>query len=179
MAARAVPVVRVDYPKLWFVVGAAVLAAATAYAAWSASDSIEDFGMAFWTGAAAVTGTLMAAFFLPPLFTSHRLGAKGIRVRMGLLIDVTIPYEWVSEVRTTTVKRGAMSFGLGVRYSGITATAFVLSNFTDLIALRLDTEHQLGGFLRPKVSQVVLSVKDPEGTMRVIRERSGSGPTEE
>lgn len=179
MAARAVPVVRVDYPKPWFVVGAAALAAATAYSAWSASVSMEDFGVAFWTGAAVVTGVLMAAFFIPPLFTSHRLGAKGVRVRMGLLIDITVPYEWITDVRTTTVKRGALSFGLGVKYSSAVATAFVLSTFTDLIALRLDSEHKLGGFLRPEVSQVVLSVKDPEGTMRVIRERSGLGRTED
>jgi len=179
MAARAVPVVRVDYPKLWFAVGTGALAAATAYAAWSALVSVEDFGAAFWTASAVATGILMAVFFLPPLLTSHRLGAKGVRVRMGLLMDALVPYEWVTEARATTVKRGTLSFWLGVKYSGAMSTVFVLSSTEGLIALRLDSEHDLGGFLRPKVSQVVLSVKDPGGTMSIIRERSGLGRTED
>lgn len=172
MAARAVPVVRVGYPKLWFVVGTVALAAATAYAAWSALVSIEDFGTMFWTGTAVVAGALMGLLFLPPIFTSHRLGAREVRLRMGLLMNVAVPYEWITEVRTTTVKRGTLSFGLGVRYSSVMSTVFALSSTEGLIALRLDSDHDLGGFLRPRVSQVVLSVRDPEGVMSVIRERS-------
>ena len=173
MAAKAVPVVRADYPKTWFAAGATALAGAAAYSAWSALDSIEEFGRYFWGGAAVLACILLFAIFLPPLFTSHRLGARGIRVRMGLLIDVTVPYEWIVETRHASVKRGTLSFGLGVKYSGASDTVYVLSTSSNLISVVLDAKHGLGGFMRPDVSQLVLSVKDPSTVMDVIRERSG------
>jgi hypothetical protein len=94
-----------------------------------------------------------------------------MRVRMGLLINATVPYESVTEVRETSVKRAALSVGLGVKYSSILATVFVVSSFGDFVSVKLDKPRRLGGLMGPEVSQIVLSVSDKALLMTTLEER--------
>lgn len=171
MTARAVPAVRIDYPKHWFMVGSAMLVFVIAYATYSYTVALEDFARYFWLGAGAAAGAVLLLFFGPPLFTHHLLGEKGMRVRMGLLINATVPYESVTEVRETSVKRASLSVGLGVKYSSILATVFVVSSFGDFVSVKLDKPRRLGGLLGPEVSQIVLSVSDKALLMATLEER--------
>ncbi|OGS52036.1 MAG: hypothetical protein A3K75_05115 [Euryarchaeota archaeon RBG_13_61_15] len=175
MPARALETVRIDYPKHWFVLGTVVLSAVIAFGAYSAYCAIEDFTRYFWAGACVLTGLMLSLFFVPPLFTHHLAGEKGLKVHMGLLINETVPYAWISDIKDTYVKRGGMTVGVGVRYFGIMRTVFVTSSFRDLVTIKFGSAHVLGKLLKKDVEQIVLSVKDKGTLTRMLRERTGLG----
>ena len=84
---------RVDYPKQWFVLGTIGGAFDTAAIVYMGVSAKEDFGRAFWFGFAAVEGVLLFLFLVPSLLTHHLAGEKALRLRMGVLLDATVPYD--------------------------------------------------------------------------------------
>jgi len=176
MTSRVAAPVRIDYPKHWFVLGLTVYVPVVAVLAFLSYTTVETFWRGFWIVSCAAIGVLFFVFLVPPLFTSHLAGDKGLRLRMGLLVNTVVPYAWVRDVREAHVSRGGMSVGIGVKYAGRMGTLFVTSSFRDLVALRLDGNRRVGGSWRPPVSQIVLSVSDRDEFMRLVRERS---PAEE
>jgi len=164
--------VRIDYPKHWFVVGLAVYVPVVAVLGFLAYSTVETFWRGFWIASCAAIGSLFFLFLVPPLFTAHLAGDKGLRLRMGVLVNAVVPYAWIQDVREAHVSRGGMSVGIGVKYAGRMGTLFVTSSFKDLVALRLDGDRRIGGSWRPPVSQIVLSVSDRDAFMRLVRERA-------
>jgi hypothetical protein len=107
------------------------------------------------------------------VFTKHLLGAKGIRIRMGLLINVSVPYSWMKEVKETTVRSGGLRIGIGVKYSPIMSTVFVTSSFMNLVSIRLDKEHEFGRLPKRRIDQIVLTVNDLNSFIKTIRQKAG------
>lgn len=169
----AVQTVRVDYPKLWFTLGSAADIAAMVTMLYLAYDSVELFGQAFWAACALVICVPILLVLFPPVFTCHYVGEKGLRLRMGLLMNATVPYRYMRGVSDSKVSYGPLMVGVGVKYVPKRKLVFVTSSFKDLVAIRLDGPQQLGSPLRPLVDQVVLSVKDKEGFVALIKDRAG------
>lgn len=148
---------RMDYPKHWFLMGSITWAIATFALFYLAASSKEPVIADLWLVVGFAEGILLFLFFVPPLFTYHIAGEKSIRLRMGLLIDATIPYSWIREVKEVSVTWGGVRVGIGVRYAFITRTLYVTTEFDDLVSLRLDGPHAIGRLLRHQVEQIVLS----------------------
>ncbi len=174
MNAKKVQPTRIDYPKHWFLLGTAVWASAAALLGYLAWTSVEGSVMIFWLLMAAFEGVVLGYLFVVPLFTHHMLGAKGLRLRMGLLVNETIPYDWIREVRETSITWGGVRVGVGVRYSPIMKILFVTSAFQSLVAIKLDSEHKLGRPFKRPVQEIVLSVHSASVFMDQLRDRAGA-----
>ncbi len=163
---------RMDYPKHWFVLGSFVWAVATFMLFYLATTSKEDGVRDMWLALGSVEGALLFLFFVPPLFTYHVAGERSIRLRMGLLMDATIPYSWIREVRETTVRWGAVRVGIGVRYTTITRALYVTSEFEGLVSIGLDGPHTLGRVLKRQVEQIVLSSSFRQKLVHHLRDKA-------
>ncbi len=166
-------VVRIDYPKHWFVMGTFVWALLTFVLFYMASTTKEEFVRWIWNFAGGIVGVLLGLFFVPPLFTHNFAGEKSLRIRMGLLVDTTIPYVWVKRVRETSVRWGGVRVGIGVRYSPTTRTLFATTEFADLVALKLDKPHTMGRILKKQVEEVVLSTANKMELIDLVMSRAG------
>jgi hypothetical protein len=173
MPTVAVDAIRIEYPKRWFALGAAIDLVAMAAMIYLAYDSVEDFGRIMWSGCAVVICVPLLILFGTPLFTAHYIGEKGLRLRMGLLINTTVPYKHMKAVSDAQVSFGSIMIGIGVKHVSKGRTMFVTASFKDLISIRLDGPQQLGSPLRPLVENIVLTVKDKEGFVALIKDRAG------
>jgi hypothetical protein len=165
--------VRIDYPKHWFVMGTIGWAVATSVLFYLAATSKEDVIRTIWLVAGSHVGVLLGLFFIPPLFTYHMAGEKSLRLKMGLLIDVTIPYSWMKQVKETSVRWGGVRVGIGVRYSPITRMMFVTTSFDDLVSIRLDGPHAMGRLFKRQVEELVLSVSFRPKLVDLVKARAG------
>ena len=173
MNAKKVPATRIDYPKHWFLLWTIVWAVGTAVLLFLAYDSVEESTRIFWSAAAVFVGIIMFYLFVIPLFTFHIAGAKGLRLRMGVLIHETIQYEWIKEVKETSIHWGGVRVGIGVRYAPMMKALFVTSSFRSLVLIRLDKEHRLGRPIRRPVQEIILSVNSASSFIDTITQRAG------
>jgi len=174
MGPVAIQAVKIEYPKRWFAAGTAVDLIAMATMIWLALDSVEDFARILWSACAVLICIPLLFLFVPPMFTSHYAGEKGLHLRMGLLVNTTVPYRHIKGVADAKATFGSVMIGIGVKYVSKKKTVFVTASFKDLISIRLDGPQQFGTpLLRPVVEQIVLSVKDKEGFIAVIKDRAG------
>ena len=162
---------RIDYPKRWFLLMAIVMEGIVAWLLYSMIGAPEGLWRTFWMIFAPVVGVLAFLFLVPPLFTHHLAGDKSLRLRMGLLLDSTVPYAWIKDVKETSVSRGGLFVGIGVRYFPITKVLFVTSSFTNLAKVTFKEEHVMGRLLKRPVSEIVLSVSYLPALMEPIRVR--------
>ncbi len=172
MTAKKVQPTRIDYPKQWFMLGTFVWAVATVLLAYLAWSSISDAIRTLWIIIGLAEGILLGYLLVLPLFTHHMLGVKGLKLRMGLSINETIPYEWIREVRDASITWGAVRVGVGVRYSPIMKVMFVTSSFQSLVRLKLDREHRIGSPFKRPVEEIVLSVYSATQFMDQLKERT-------
>jgi hypothetical protein len=163
---------RIDYPKHWFVILFLVFEAVVVWLFYTAYSSAVGSWRTLWMVVSPSAGVVFLLFMLPPVFTHHLAGAKGILIRMGWLINTTIPYVWIANVKETSVHRGALSVGIGVRYFPISKALFVTSSFTNLVVLRLDGEHVIGRLRKRRVEEIVLSVSYIPAMMEAVKERA-------
>jgi len=173
MIAKKVPAVRIDYPKHWFLLGTLVWALGTGMLLYLAYDAVEESIRLFWVAATVFEGIVMFYLFVLPVFTYHIAGAKGLRLRMGALIHETIPYDWIKEVRETSIHWGGVRVGVGVRYAPIMKALFVTSSFRTLVLIKLDEEHRLGSPIKRPVKEIVVSVNSPSAFIDVVMQRTG------
>lgn len=173
MTARKSEPVRIDYPKRWFILLALLLEGLLAsmfYWAWQRPES----GLrSVWLVLAVALGTALFLFLVPPVFTHHLAGKRGIRLHMGLLLNTAIPYERIKAAKMTSVHRGGIRVGIGVRYFPVTQVLFVTSAFSGLVKLELDEPQMIGRILRRPVQEIVLSVSLVPAFMDLIAERAG------
>ena len=169
-----VEAVSIDYPKQWFIVGSVVVASAMGAMLFLAYDTIEEFGRTFWLVCAFGFGVPLLLMLVPPIFTCHYVGERSLKLKMGLLMNSTIPFTQIKDIRDHSIRFGAVSIGIGVRYIGGRSTVYVTSSFDNPIAIRLHGLQQLGRFLRPRVDTIVMNVKDKEGFVALIRDRIGA-----
>ncbi len=163
---------RIDYPKHWFVILFLVFEAVVVWLFYTAYSSPDGPWRTLWMVVSPAVGVVFLLFMLPPALTYHLAGEKGIRIRMGLLINTTIPYGWITEVKETSVHRGGLSVGVGVRYFPISKALFVTSSFTNLVILRLDREHVIGNIRKRRVEEIVLSVSYLPKMMETVKQRA-------
>jgi len=168
----AADAVRVDYPKQWFAVGTGIDAVAMATMLWLAHGSIEPFARTMWTACALLICVPLLFLFVPPMFTAHYVGDKGVRLRMGLLINTTVPYKYIINVSDARVTFGSVMVGIGVKYVSRKKIVFVTASFKDLVSIYLDGPQRIGGPLSPMVQQIVMTVKDKEGFVALIKDRA-------
>ncbi len=171
MVSRKIKTEIIPYPKHWFLVLAVIFESVIIY--WLALAILDENTVMreLWLALCPVVGTLLFLFLVPPLFTDHLAGERALRLRMGLLINQSIPYEWVREVKETSVNRGGLRVGIGVRYFPISRLLFVTSGFTSVAVLKLDCEHELGGIRRRQVDDIVLSVSNLPRFIEIMRSR--------
>ncbi len=165
--------VRVDYPKLWFATGSAADIAAMAAMLFLAYDSVETFARVFWAASALVVCVPILLVLFPPLFTCHYIGEMGLRLRMGLLMNTTVPFRLIKGIGESKVNYGPVMVGIGVKYVAKRRLVFVTSSFKHLVSIRLDGPQQLGSPIRPLVDQIIVSVEDREGFVALIKDRAG------
>lgn len=173
MAPVTAHAVRIDYPKRWFAIGAAFDIAVMAVMLFLAYDSVEDFARIMWSACAVGIGGPLLLLFVPPLFTSHHLGEKGMHLRMGLLVNTTVPYKYIKAVTDGRVSFGSVMIGIGVKYVAKRKTVFITASFRDLVSIKLDGPQQLGTPLRPLVENIVMTVTDKEGFVALVKDRAG------
>jgi hypothetical protein len=162
---------RIDYPKRWFVILILVFEAVVVWLFYTTYSNAVGAWRTLWMIVSPTVGIAFLLFLLPPVFTYHLAGEKGIRIRMGWLINTTIPYGWITDLKETSVRRGALSVGVGVRYFPISKALFVTSSFADLVILRLDGEHVIGRIRKHRVEEIVLSVSHIPAMMETVKER--------
>ncbi|MBE0517658.1 MAG: hypothetical protein IH630_00325 [Thermoplasmata archaeon] len=173
MHTLAVTANKLPYPKTWFVISTIVIAIIVSAMIYLAFDSLETFARYFWIAVAVLVGVPLFLLNIPPIFTDHYQGEKGLRLRMGLLMNSTVPYEWIIGVTDASVKFGSVRIGIGVKYVPKLKTVFVTSSFNDLVTLHLDGPRNLGGIMRPDVEKITLSVKDKEHFVSSVKARAG------
>ena len=159
--------VTIGYARRWFAVTCAICAAAIVVALFLAIDSLEDFTTGFWLAVAASVAVFLILFPLPCMFTHHTAGERFLRLRMGLLMKVDIPYLAIREVSRTRVYRGFLSVGLGVRFKPKTGVVHVVSSFDKVISLKMKSELKLRAW-RPPIHEMVLSVDDVDTAIDFI-----------
>ncbi|HUU07360.1 MAG TPA: hypothetical protein VMW88_03005 [Thermoplasmata archaeon] len=172
--AKKQPTVAIEYPKVWFGLGAVVCTAGIVSSAYLAYESPEEFTRTFWMIAGSALAIFLVVFIIPSLITTHVAGEKGLHLRMGVLINATVPYAAIREIAPDTVKRGALTVGIGVRHKEKQRTMFVVSSFKNLVIIRLNIDLKLGGLLGPTVAQIVLSVKDIDSFLSTVACMSGA-----
>ena len=165
--------VRIGYQRRWFIIGSAACAAIVVAAAYLAASAVEDFTSAFWLIVAAAVLALLLIFPLPCIFTHHVAGERMLRLRMGLIMKVDIPYLAIREVFRRDISRGFLSVGIGVRFKQKTGTVYVVSSFDNTLALKLKEDLKLRAW-RPPVHEIVLSVEDAEATIDLLSSRIAS-----
>ncbi|UCE44696.1 MAG: hypothetical protein JSU93_04600 [Methanobacteriota archaeon] len=165
--------VRIGYKRRWFAIGSAACAAIVVAAAYLAATAVEDFTSTFWLIVAAAVLALLLAFPLPCIFTHHVAGERMLRLRMGLIMKVDIPYLAMREISRRDLSRGFLSVGIGVRFKQKTGTVYVLSSFENTVALKLKEELKLRAW-RPPVHEIILSVEDAEATIDLLSSRIAS-----
>jgi hypothetical protein len=171
MGTRKIQAEVIRYPKHWFAVLALAFESVLMYLLATALVDPDTILREFWLVFCPIVAGLLFLFLVPPTMTNHLAGEKALRLRMGLLINQSIPYEWISEVRETSVSRGGLRVGIGVRYFPISRLLFVTSGFTSVVLLKLDGEHQLAGLMKRRVEEIVISVSDLPRFMEILRTR--------
>lgn len=172
MNARKAEPLMIDYPKHWFFILAVVFEGTLAWLAYTAYANAAGDWKLMWLVVSPVSGILIALFLVPPMFTHHLAGEKSLKLRMGLLINATIPYAWVRQVKHTSVHWGGIRVGIGVRYFHISRILLVTSSFTELVSIKFDEEHIMGGLRKRRVEEVVMSVKHAQPVIEALRERA-------
>jgi len=173
MGPVAISAIRVDYPKRWFSVGSAIVLIGTAVMLYLAIDAKEEFSRWFWVACAALVGGYLSALLVPPLFTSHQAGQKGLRLKMGLLMNMTIPYDNITDVREAALNLGGIRVGIGVKFVPSKGLVYVTSSFGALLAVSLKEPVDMGRFVQRSVHTIVLSVVDREGFVAIVKDRAG------
>jgi len=174
MSTRKIQAEVIRYPKHWFATLAIVLESALLFLLASALLDENTVLRSFWLAFCPVVAVLLFLFLVPPIFTNHLAGEKALRLRMGLLLNQSIPYGWVRDVKETSVSRGGLRVGIGVRYFPISRLLFVTSGFTSVALLRLDHEREMGGLMKRKVEEIVVSVSDLPRFVEMVRSRIGT-----
>jgi hypothetical protein len=174
MHAEKKPSFEVEYPKMSFKIGAVGSVIGIALCVYLSSEALEDFAQTVWLVTAVGLAVFLGTFITPCLLTSHAIGEKGVHLRMGLLINTTVPYDAIREMAPDTVRRAAFTVGIGVRHKERSGTVFVTSSFRNLVSIKLNRELKLGGILSPTVGQIVLSVKDVDGFLSTVATMSGA-----
>ncbi len=151
---------------------AIVVEGITAWLFYAALSFPEGSWRTIWLIVAPVLSVLAFLFLVPPLFTHHLAGEKGLRLKMGLLLDSTVPYAWIKDVKETAVSKGGLNVGIGVRYFPIAKALFVTSSFRNLAKVTLKEEHQMGRILKRPVSEIILSVSYMPALTEPIRVRA-------
>lgn len=159
--------VRIGYAKRWFILGNVACAAMITLALSLALVAVEDFTVAFWLVVAVSVAALLILFPLPCIFTYHIAGERSLRLHMGLIMKVDVPYSIIREALRGEIRRGILSVGIGVRYNDKTGTMFVVSSFDNIVLLKLGEELKVRAW-RPLVHEIVFSVKDAEGTIELL-----------
>lgn len=174
MTTRKIEAEVIRYPKHWFAVLAVIFESILLYLLGTALLDRDTILREFWLVFCPILAGLLFVFLVPPLFTNHLAGDKALRLRMGLLINQSIPYVWIREVKETSVNRGGLRVGIGVRYFSISRLLFITSGFTSVVRLSLDGEHQVGRFWKRRVEDIILSVSDLPHFTEVMRSRIAS-----
>ncbi len=173
MNARKVEAARIDYPKHWFVIGTGLYVVLTAVLVYLGHSSKEDFGRTVWFTLAGLEGVLLFLFLVPSLITHHLAGEKALRLKMGVLLNATVPYIWIKDVKEASIHRGGIRVGIGVRYSPIPKILFVTSSFGNLVRLKLDKEHLMGRLLKRPVEEIVVNVVNANAFIDEMRKKAG------
>ncbi len=168
------PTAVIEYPKAWFGLGAVVCVAGIVSSAYLAYGSLEEFASTFWMMVGTAIAIFLVVFIVPCLATTHIAGEKGLHLRMGILINTTVPYAAIREIAPDAIRRGALTVGIGVRHKQKLGTVFVVSSFKNLVNIRLNRDLRLGGLLAPTVGQIVLSVKDVDSFLSTVARMSGT-----
>lgn len=172
--AKKQPIAAIGYPRAWFGLGAVVCTVGIISSAYLAYESLEAFTRTFWMIVGSAIAVFLVVFIVPCLITTHVAGEKGLHLRMGILINATVPYDAIREIAPDTIRWGALTVGIGVRHKGKQRTVFVVSSFKNLVIIRLNRDLRLGGMLGPTVGQIVLSVKDVDSFLSTVARMSGT-----
>ncbi len=127
----------------------------------------------FWLVLCPLVGVALFLLLVPPIFTSHSLTPNGLTLRMGLLANEEIPYHSMKGVRETSVPRGVLKLGLGVKYAPIAKQMFVTSAFSNLVSIRLEEPMLVGKLWKHSVEEIIVSVTFPRELLDSLESRIG------
>jgi hypothetical protein len=173
MTAAKRKVIEFGYPRHWFVILALVFESLSAYLFLFALLDPDAVLREVWLVLGPAIGVAAFLFLIPPLFSKHLAGDRALRLKMGLLIDATIPYAVIKEVKDTTVHRGGVRVGIGARYFPISKALFVTSSFSDLVMVRFHDEMLIGRLVKKPVEELVLSVDNKSLFIETVKIKAG------
>jgi hypothetical protein len=173
MTAAKRKVVEFAYPRYWFLIIAVVFESLAIYLFVFALMDPDAVLREAWLVLGPAIGVFVFLFMVPPLFTKHLAGERALRIKMGLLIDATVPYAVVKEVKDTTVHRGGVRVGIGVRYFPISKAMFVTSSFSDLVMIRFHDEMLMGRLVKKPVEELVMSVNNKSLFIETVKVKAG------
>ena len=170
MQAEKLETVRIGYAKRWFVVASAACVVAIVSALYLAIASLEDFTTTFWLIVVVSVTALLLLFPLPCVFTYHTAGERFLRLHMGLIMKIDIPYLAIREVSRKDIAKGFLGVGLGVRFKDRSGAVYVVSSFDKAVSINLKEELKLRAW-RPSVYEIVISVKDDDEVLDLLSRR--------
>ncbi len=163
MTAEGPPETIIRYPRHMFAYVTVVCGALALGAMYLSLTALEAFATDFWLVVAVAIALFAALFSLPCMFTRHTADERGLRIRMGLLINAFIPYDSMLSVAPMKVEWGLLRnrLGIGVMHKQKTNTVFVLSSFQGAIRITLRHEVRLG-LTRTPARHLVLNTDAPD-----------------
>jgi hypothetical protein len=165
----------IRYPVYVFVWITMICGALAAFATYLSLTAIESFAEVFWLIVAASLATFVALFSLPCTLTHHLADEEGLRIRMGLLINLKIPYDKIASVAPVEVDRGLLKnrLGIGVMHKQRANTVYVLSSFHDTVSVMTRDDIRTG-LTRTPAGNVVFNV-EAVGQVMDLMERMIAG----
>jgi energy-coupling factor transporter transmembrane protein EcfT len=164
----------IAYPKHWFVLIVLVVESIVLYLFLAALLDANSILREFWLVLCPLVGGILFLLLVPPIFTNHSITSSVLRLRMGLLIDAEIPTSAIVKVKETSMTRGGLKIGIGVRYLPITRHLFVTSGFGNLVSLKLEEAVPIGKLRKRMVEEIIVNVNFPRGMMDAL-ENATSG----
>ena len=169
---------KIAYPKHWFVLVAVVFESILTYLFLAALLDPNSILREFWLAFCPAAGIVVFVLEVPPILTRHSLTSRGFRLRMGLLVNEEIPFEAIGEVKETSITRGGLRIGIGVKYMPVTKQLFVTSGFDNLMSVRLEHPVPMGKLRKHRVEEIILNVSFPRGLLAFLEpkiNRPGEG----
>ncbi len=165
----------IAYPKGPFAAVTAFLAAlvlgTTAYMATLPGSDVPAHFVVLYL---IVLAPPIAIYGASTLMGSIRLEDDFIVVRFGLFLTAAVPLAAVSSVEAID-KADAGVFRMGVRMDRKRRSASVVSNYDDIVTLTLSRPIGIrAGLLPGRIERLHFSAVDPEGTVRMLREKDPS-----
>lgn len=109
---------------------------------------------------------------LSPLFTSHEIDDRGIRLRQGILFSTRIPYSEIEKIE----RRTDPLWRLGLIRSRMRYRIVLASGNGGLVIIRLKTRRRFRSLLFKTGDEIIIDLNRPDEFVRTVKGRLSKVP---